>query len=85
MRTYKHQAPLPRVKEFCFDSNYLGFISAGLSNMDSYEKNAWYNLSGHYYYFVTDLLPAIWAPMKNCLLADLIFLNYGDLSHNDLR
>ena len=36
-------------------------------------------MSGHYYYFVTDLLPAIWAPMKTCLLADYYFFNFGDL------
>ena len=59
MHTYTHAAHLPRVKEFRLDSNYFGFISAGLSNMDGYERNAWYNLSGHYYRFVTDLLPAI--------------------------
>ena len=34
-----------KIREFYFTSNDFGFICAGVSNMVSYKRNIWYNLS----------------------------------------
>ena len=83
---HKHEAQPPRVKknQCHLDSNNFGCICAGVNNVGSYKRNVWYNLScllqtncwavikemSDIIWVVHYKWTAIWAPRKNCLLAD---------------
>ena len=61
----KHEAHPPWVRKvFRLDSNDFGFIWAGISKMFSYKRNVRYNT------VVCNKLTTVWAPTKNCSLAD---------------
>ena len=42
---FRHAPPNSARKKFRHDSNFFGFIRAGVSDVVSYKRNVWYNLS----------------------------------------